>query len=777
MLRRWGVPVLLCGVLSAFIFRDALFFGRAFFYRDVLHYYWPTREVAAAAFRALELPQWNPMTRSGHPLLADLHAAVLYPFNLLFILTSFPTAYSLSLFFHHVLGGVGLYAFLRKLLGKESSSAETASAAGAIIWMLSGYMLGLSVAGPLMAGAAYVPWALLVLASERPWRRRVAGLALVFALQALTGDPQSALFSAMAGGAFWAIVKRDRETLKVFAAAGVLALLLAAVQLLPSALLLRETTRGQGGAQMFAEQWTMHPLRVLELVAPFPFGGYLWEPRYWAWFSVDGPANFPFALSIYLGAAALPLVLIGLGKNRSTAFAVFLVFTGVLLALGKHIGTNALLVHVPPFSFFRYPEKYVLLTTLGWAILVALGLARVRLSQRLAQRRMIVIAAAGAVLGVAYLFTQIESASAGFAGRMLGWSKTAGEPTTVLQPASDALQLAFGMFILSGFAIILARRRPERVSPMVLIALVLAVDLALSNSRVLWTEDRLLYDDTPELVSIIRASQPPQTTSRVLRDPVKLSRAGPRGTTLVTLSDGRSWELATLKSNVGAVFAIEEAGGYGAVVYRRTLALWQTLYLRPAVLGGTLNACLFLFLPAAPETNDSRLELLHEWPALKLAMHRSRACVSRLHGAGQIIGAPNLAEAVKALGDLSFDPAQSAVVEGIQDATVPALVVEDVRIERSSASASVLAGSGGGFLVFATSFGKGWTVTIDGVPAQLLPTNVATMGVAVPEGRHQVRFAYSAPGLLLGAVLSFASLLLLGLLWFVRPRGRAQAPG
>jgi len=65
-------------------------------------------------------------------------------------------------------------------------------------------------------------------------------------------------------------------------------------------------------------------------------------------------------------------------------------------------------------------------------------------------------------------------------------------------------------------------------------------------------------------------------------------------------------------------------------------------------------------------------------------------------------------------------------------------------------------------LVVADSWSVGWTATIDGVPAAILPVYGLVRGVVVPAGDHVVRMSYVAPGFRLGAVLSLIGLALGG---------------
>jgi hypothetical protein len=69
---------------------------------------------------------------------------------------------------------------------------------------------------------------------------------------------------------------------------------------------------------------------------------------------------------------------------------------------------------------------------------------------------------------------------------------------------------------------------------------------------------------------------------------------------------------------------------------------------------------------------------------------------------------------------------------------------------------------GSGYLVVADAMQQpGWSVTVDGQPANLIPADEAMAAVAVPEGVHTVEFRYRAPGQLTGAVVTVLAVLAL----------------
>jgi uncharacterized membrane protein YfhO len=58
-------------------------------------------------------------------------------------------------------------------------------------------------------------------------------------------------------------------------------------------------------------------------------------------------------------------------------------------------------------------------------------------------------------------------------------------------------------------------------------------------------------------------------------------------------------------------------------------------------------------------------------------------------------------------------------------------------------------------------YSRGWSARVDGEPAEIVPANVAFMGVKLTKGTHTVEFSYMPKGLKLGAAISLATLVAL----------------
>ena len=120
--------------------------------------------------------------------------------------------------------------------------------------------------------------------------------------------------------------------------------------------------------------------------------------------------------------------------------------------------------------------------------------------------------------------------------------------------------------------------------------------------------------------------------------------------------------------------------------------------------------------------------------------------------------APSPDELLPLLARASFDPLSESFVEGPglpADAGAPrrgaaATIVRDdpdvVEIDATLAAA--------GLVVLADTYYPGWTATVDGVPAPILPTNHLFRGVPAPAGTHRIRFDYRPRSVALGAALS-----------------------
>ncbi|HEV8073747.1 MAG TPA: hypothetical protein VGP21_06410, partial [Opitutaceae bacterium] len=205
-----------------------------------------------ASICAGELPLWNPYTALGRPFLADPEAAVFYPPNWIFIVLPEGSALFFFLVFHFWLAG---FFFLK--LARRWAAPRGMAMGLALVYLLSGSVMGRLQGGQLgyFCGVAY--WPLLFYLAERLREKTTLRdwIALVLAAGGsfLCGHPQCFWLTAVALGFYLVGVhlgspwgenaRRGLWCLGALVSAYAFALLLCAVQLLPTIDLIREGNR------------------------------------------------------------------------------------------------------------------------------------------------------------------------------------------------------------------------------------------------------------------------------------------------------------------------------------------------------------------------------------------------------------------------------------------------------------------------------------------------------------------------------------------------------
>lgn len=731
------------------LFRSVLLGDEALYARDVFHQYWPLRTHVVEAVRAGHLPLWDDASQGGLPLLANIHAAVLYPPNFIYQLVSFSTGYGWLVAAHLVILVWGVFAFL-----SASGRGLWGATAAALIFVGSAPVLGLTAFGPHLMGLAWVPWFAHALIRSGSFVSRVLQGSLLVTLQCLCGDPMTVLLSAIVAAVLllgaWS---PRRPALLIGLTAAVIGVCCAGAQLLPAYGLLQQTTRAAGGDQL---EWSMHPVRFLELVLPKLFGSLDGTPAFWGSFLALGEIKTPFSLSTYVGASAGAVALVGLSQ-KTRWFGVTLFLVGGVLALGNQFIAGPFLGHVPPFSLFRYPEKYLVLAVLGIAVLVADGVD-VLAARRITRGEAVLIAAPASVAALVGLTLTIWpqwwqpylSAT---------WQ---GLPTEVPLASFQFATLAFvGLALAVGLISFVAHARARRWA----LGLLMVGDAWLVNQSVVFMTPIELFTERPPTVDAMLngASVHP---FRLWRDNVAMAKIQFMTSTPEQRMLQRAWELLTLKSSLSTVFGLQELSGNSPVVLSRWDALIRALRGQPGAMLLLYNTC-FVIEPVAAGTFVFA-------PMPEGAGVRQIECLPRLFSVRQTVSVANQSEALAQVSGVSFSVRERAVVEGGPSRTeLEPVEISQVEARSGALLAHARAGKTGGFVVFGTSWAKGWGVLVDGQAAPLFVVDAAVMGVELAPGEHQLEFEFHEPWLLPGSLLSALGCMLIAAVWVGR-RGLNQ---
>jgi hypothetical protein len=238
--------------------------------------------------------------------------------------------------------------------------------------MMSGYLTSHLFAGHVNYIWAY-PWLPAVFwRLERflaaPTLKRGVLLAAVLAMLFLAGVPQYVYLLGwvlVVRAAHWVLSERDgrRDRLLVAGrAAGWLALgiLFASPQLFPTLELLTQMQRGTSSSPDFIQEFPLPPGKIHQIVLEQKGVGtldYHWE-----------------RCGFVGGAAFLLMVVAFAGKHRQRHLWAGIALVSLLLAMGAHTPLYPSVVAIlPGGGLFRGPGRYLLLFTLGAAVLAGLG--------------------------------------------------------------------------------------------------------------------------------------------------------------------------------------------------------------------------------------------------------------------------------------------------------------------------------------------------------------------------------------------------------------------
>jgi len=120
-----------------------------------------------------------------------------------------------------------------------------------------------------------------------------------------------------------------------------------------------------------------------------------------------------------------------------------------------------------------------------------------------------------------------------------------------------------------------------------------------------------------------------------------------------------------------------------------------------------------------------------------------------------------------------WDPQRTALVESESpaalDGSSPAGQVEVTSYEPNRLRL-VAHASSASMLVLSENDYPGWRAYVDGADAPIVRVNYALRGVVVPGGEHQVSFVYRPWSIIIGALISLSTALIVGLFCFVKRR-------
>ena len=429
----------------------------------------------------------------------------------------------------------------------EAAYLTAVCAAGYALWVTRGGGSGAGRGRAWIVGMVLpIVWIAAVLAVAHLRLRGAVGFGgkvsqgLVVAVWALVGATFAWRWRRRRG------VPPAGRALLTVAAASALALVLAAVQLVPTIEFTALSIRAQDDSLHEVYPFSVEPCRVFELIWPHVFGTMLGSNRYWLPLVPPKHPVAPWSLSLYLGAATLVLALGGAGfrsaspwRGWMTAVAV-LSFTAALGEFGSplwwvrywpaaepffgahdiHDGVNPLrddgtlrdgdgslygllAAGLPGFRLFRYPGKLLTLSCLAVSVLAGMGWDQVA-----AGRARLISAWAAALLAITLALLAAVVVGRGWLASILAARAAGGSSELGPFDLPGALaELRWGLAqAATVLALVLVLVRIARRSPRLAAALVLplvTLDLAAANATLVVTLPQAVFDARPMLQDVI----------------------------------------------------------------------------------------------------------------------------------------------------------------------------------------------------------------------------------------------------------------------------------
>ena len=716
------------------------------------------------AWSAGTLPVWNPWISGGRPLLPNPNSGALYPLRVAFAPLPFPLAMRLFPLVHWTAAGIGVLVLLRSIGLKRGSGWV-----GAATYAFSGVAISEVFYPHIQAGFALLPWIAWAMSRRRAMGARgTVLLASLFGLDFLAADVFTGALGV--GVAFlWIFTEESRErgvrlgeALSVVAA-GALGVLLAAPQIVATAFWIPQTNRAILGMKLSeATYFSVSPLRLVELLIPYPFGP-TWrlEPdTTWCRRAFDGKAIGLFS-TLFVGALA-PLAAVRLWRTRAPglSFARWLVAGGLAVAVLPSLLPRAWLGAASPLPL-RNPEKLVIAAVLGLALFAAYGVEEFT---RRAPRRGVSFGG-GAMLAALAALCAVAPGRAGAlaAGLFDGGPRRAAQAADHLPGALAEAGLLWMITVVAAEGL----RSSRRTSLLSVAALALVPSAVSSRIPEISAPEEAL---SPTAFALRVHKWDPTGSFRVLgesvyREPTAAERRGEHSALSIVELPRRDWIQHTQAVwNRGTVFNMDfDSGDLSRVESLRRISANAAGYRDAGAFFGNLSLRWGVRMNTEPDPVAGYRRFggdrLQDWDEQTPSQPDIRLATAWREEPGPLPALRRIATLGN--GELLLETGREAA-GAARGGTVRILErsANRLRLECDAPDPT--------WLFVLRAFWPYRTVEIDGRPAEMVPAYLAFSAIAMPAGHHRVEWREEIPGL--GLSIAGPPLFAAAAAWLLRRR-------
>ena len=740
-----GLGIFILFAIAVTFFSPMLFGDKVIFYRDFTFVTFPFKSFLAQTFQAGAIPYWSSNVYAGMPFMAGFHAGVFYPPGVLFLLNDAVLALNLFYIFHFLI--LGSFSFL---LARSWNLSFAAALCCGITGMLSGFIVASTLLSNFFMASVWLPMVFWMF--HQFWTRKhigyFIGLVVVIASQTLAASPEISIMTMLLLYAHSLYLQPRMQGFSgiarmtvPLALAVILALGLAALQLVPTAKLMEHSLRDSGLTFENHSQWSLDFKKLSTLIVSPDYEGLLDSRDHPSWFS-------GFLHTIYMGVLGLFFVLLGFIFRRQKPITFWLVvfLSGLFLSFGEFNPVYEMFYPwVPLLDLFRFPEKYFFISS--FAVVFLSGYVLDALIQEVEKRRSKFVPVLGALI---FLFAAVLTLS------LQHSYLDARLPLVVLLVFGCSLMMFyFGKLRQSIFATI--------------VCLLILMDLGIKDFRLLPMIDRKFYEEKPLIMDTVGDSFGKYRiySGRIAKAPdPDMTPPGP------TWMDELFLAKQYLRPFTGMTLGVEHAGGHpGLGLELRKHLVW-----------------FYALINAPPEKRvrilkRSNVRYWVDWdsptpfsaPGAPLIFpDRVKIWEDALPRA-YMVGRVREEEESKVLNtyyDPSFDPLSEVLFsQRVKFEPSPhfAGTVEEVTYRPNHVTVKT-AQQGGGFMVLMDSYFPGWTVKVDGEEKPILRANHFYRAVQLDSGPHILEFDFFPEGFKIGLIVSSSVCVLLAVLPLWRRR-------
>lgn len=330
----------------------------------------PWRKVSVDQWKEGKLPRWNPFSFAGAPLDANIQAAVFYPLNILFLVFSFPVAWTILIMLEPILAGLFFYFYVRHL-----KISPWAGLLGAIVWSLGGFSVAWLTWGTMIHVSAWLPLVLLsvdeLLESRKGRFRWGITLLLALIMSFFAGHTQIFLYILLLSTVYgtWKLMfvsplSRKSFIIDALWVCGVF-VVLSAVQWIPLANSLFQSSRFSDLTSSRELGWFLPWQHLVQFIAPDFFGNPT-TLNYWGIWNYGEFTGYIGILGLLFAAYATTL------KERNARFWLLVFLVTLVFLLPNPLSNSIYQLHIPVLSALQ-PTRLMVIVDFALAVLVSLG--------------------------------------------------------------------------------------------------------------------------------------------------------------------------------------------------------------------------------------------------------------------------------------------------------------------------------------------------------------------------------------------------------------------